>query len=33
MTMSAILFMFLSVTSVTVLVVWCYHKVLTTPQD
>jgi len=30
MTTAAIVFMTASVLSVTVLVVWCYHKVLTT---
>jgi len=33
MTTAAVILMVGSVTSVTVLVVWCYVKVLTTPQD
>ena len=33
MTIAAILLMVGSVASVTILVVWCYYKVLTTPRD
>jgi hypothetical protein len=33
MTPLAILLMVGSVASVTILVVWCYYKVLTTPRD
>ena len=31
MTPAAVIFMVLSVSSVTVLVIWCYSKVLSTP--
>jgi hypothetical protein len=33
MTTAAVVLMVGSVASVTVLVVWCYFKVLTTPRD